>query len=65
MRRTTEGSDWTRLWTKNTWPPRASSRSMASLTTGLPNRRTYVSTGRRSSGAVSMTDMSRTPDSDM
>src|SRR5215510_9780223 len=34
-----DGSDWTRLWTKKTWPPRASSRSSASLMTPRRNRR--------------------------
>jgi len=33
--------------------------------TALLKRRTNVSTGNRASGGVSMTDMSRTPDSDM
>ena len=65
MKRAIEGSDCTRLWTKNTWPPRSSSRSSASLMTALLKRRTTVSTGSRSSGGVSITDMSRTPDSDM
>ena len=62
---TIDGSDWTRLWTKKTWPPRASSRSRASLMTPRLKRRMTVSTGSRSRGAVSITDMSRTPESDM
>ena len=64
-KRVTEGSDCTRLWTKKTWPPRSSSRVSASLITALLNRRMTVSTGSRSSGGVSITDMSRTPASDM
>ena len=60
-----EGRDWMRLWTKNTCPPRSISRSSASLMTPRLKRRMTVSTGSRSSGAVSITDMSRTPESDM
>ena len=64
-KRVIDTSDWMRLCTKNTWPPRSSSRSSASLMTALLNRRTAVSTGSRSRGAVSITDMSRTPESAM
>ena len=65
MKRAIEDSDWMRLWTKNTCPPRWSSRSSASRTTSRLNRQMWVSTGSRSSGAVSITERSRTPESDM
>ena len=51
----------TRLWTKNTCPPRSSSRRIASRTSPADASATRVWIGRRSSGGVSMTDMSRTP----
>ena len=54
--------DATRLWTKNTWPPRASSVRIASRTTSRRNGRTWVCTARRSRGGVSMTDTSRRPE---
>ncbi len=60
-----EASDWIRLWTKKTCPPRFSSRSIASLITVRLNAVTTVSTGSRSSGGVSITERSRTPDSAM
>ena len=65
MKAVMEGSDCTRLWTKKTWPPRASSRWMASLMMVRLKPVTMVSMGRRSMGGVSMTERSRTPDSDM
>ena len=64
-KRAIDGSDCTRLWTKKTWPPRSSSRSSASLMTARLKRRTTVSIGSRSTGGVSITDMSRTPESDI
>ena len=51
----------TRLWTKNTWPPRSSSRRIASRTRPADASATRVWIGSRSSGGVSMTLMSRTP----
>ena len=60
-----EGSDWIRLCTKKTWPPRWSSRSMASLMTFRSKPATTVSTGSRSRGGVSITERSRAPASDM
>ena len=65
MKAVMDGSDWTRLWTKKTWPPRPSSRSIASLITVRLKPVTIVSTGSRSSGGVSITERSRTPASDM
>ena len=61
MRRTRAGKDWIRLWTTKTWPPRPSSRSIASLITWASNRQTTVSTARRSAGGDSITDRSRIP----
>ena len=57
-----EARDWIRLWTKKTCPPRFSSRSIASLMTARLKAVTTVSTGSRSSGGVSITDRSRTPE---
>ena len=51
----------TRLWTKKTCPPRSSSRRIASRTSPAEASATRVWIGSRSSGGVSMTDMSRTP----
>ena len=51
----------TRLWTKNTCPPRSSSRRIASRTRPADASATRVWIGSRSSGGVSMTLMSRTP----
>ena len=68
----TPGSNWrncsacasivsTRLWTKKTWPPRSSSRRMASRTRPVEASATRVWIGSRSSGGVSMSERSRTP----
>ena len=51
----------TRLWTKKTCPPRSSSRRIASRTSPAEASATRVWIGSRSSGGVSITDMSRTP----
>ena len=51
----------TRLWTKNTCPPRSISRRIASAITSSSYSRISVCTGRRSRGGVSITDMSRAP----
>ncbi len=51
----------TRLCRKNAWPSRACSRSSACLTSGSSYSPTYVLTGRRPSGGVSITEMSRSP----
>ncbi len=57
--------DSTRLCKKNAWPPRACSRTSACLTSSSSYSPTYVLTGRRPSGGVSMTEMSRRPASDI
>ncbi len=51
----------TRLCTKNTCPPRSSSRSTACLTRRGEYGPTCVMIGRRSSGGVLIVEMSRTP----
>ncbi len=51
----------TRLWTKKTWPPRSSSRLMASRTRPSSSSAMRVWIGSRASGGVSMTDRSRMP----
>ena len=55
----------TRLCRKNACPPRAASRSSAWRTSSSSYSPTQVRTGRRPSGAVSMTEMSRSPASDI
>ena len=60
-----EKIDSTRLWTKYTCPPRASSLRMARSITGASNLTTLVWIDSRSFGGVSMIDMSRMPTSDM
>ena len=51
----------TRLWMKNTWPSRMSSRRMAAETCLFVYGPTYVSTGWRSSGGVASVEVSRMP----
>ena len=60
-----EKIDSTRLCTKYTWPPRASSLRTARVITAWSNFTTLVWIARRSFGGVSMIDMSRMPTSDM
>ena len=53
-----------RLWTKNTWPPRSSSRETPSSIRPSSHGSTKVSTGERSRGGVCISVMSRRPASD-
>ena len=55
----------TRLCRKNVCPSRASSRLIAELTSSSSYSPTYVRTGRRPSGGVSITVMSRSPARDI
>ena len=67
-------SDWTlaaivsivsiRLWTKNTWPPRSSSRANASSSSPSSHGSTKVRIGDRSRGGVSISVRSRSPASE-
>ena len=50
-----------RLWTKNTWPPRASSRLIASPSSAASQRQTKVRIASRSAGGVAMIEISRRP----
>ena len=54
----------TRLCTKNTWPPRSSSRAIASSSRPSSHGSTKVRIGERSRGGVSMSVRSRRPASD-
>ena len=54
----------TRLCTKNTWPPRSSSRAIASSSSPSSHGSTKVRIGERSRGGVSMSVRSRSPASD-
>ena len=51
-----------RLCTKNTWPPRRSSRCTASRIRSSDTRATCVRTAMRSTGGVWITDRSRMPE---
>ncbi len=59
------GSDSIRLWTKYTCPSRSSSCRTASAIRFGSKESTCVWIAIRSRGGVSITDMSRIPDSDM
>ena len=50
-----------RLWTTNSWPPRASSRLIASPSSGRSKRQTNVRIASRSAGGVAMIEISRSP----
>ena len=61
----TRWMSWIRLWTKNTCPLRASSRSIAALISAVSQRATRVSTAIRLAGGVVRFEMSRIPSIDM
>ena len=51
----------TRLWRKNVWPPRASSRRIAERMVSSESRVTCVSVATRSRGGVRRSEKSRVP----